>query len=187
MKKQLLFWIIITISFSCSSQESYKNYHHSLKKLLKDSVLINKQLSINVDKSDYKLALLADTIVVKEYPVVFGGNPKEDKLRQGDQCTPEGKFKIRSKYPHKSWSKFIWIDYPNRNSWNKHNQAKREGKIPEDATIGGEIGIHGIPEGLDFMIDLRRNWTLGCISLKNKDIEELYPYITENTIIKISK
>ena len=30
----------------------------------------------------------------------------------GDKCTPEGKFKMITKHPHKEWSKFIWINYP---------------------------------------------------------------------------
>ena len=106
---------------------------------------------------------------------------------QGDQCTPEGIFKVLSKYPHKSWSKFIWIDYPNAESWRKHNRAKQKGEIPKDAKIGGEIGIHGVPNGTDFLIDLKRNWTLGCIAMKNKDVNELYPYVKKNTLVTIQK
>jgi murein L,D-transpeptidase YafK len=55
---------------------------------------------------------MADTIIIKQYPVVLGGNPVDDKLLQGDLCTPEGNFLIHAKYPHKSWEKFIWINYP---------------------------------------------------------------------------
>ncbi len=186
MKKLLLYFLIIAFHVSCSYQDILKNDHQSLKELLQDSSLINKPLTLLIDKSDYKLSVVVDSLVIKEYPVVFGGNPKDDKLMQGDQCTPEGSFKMRDKYPHRSWSKFIWIDYPNEDSWEKHNQAKENGKIPEDAGIGGEIGIHGVPEGMDFLIDLKRNWTLGCISLKNSDINEIYPWITTNTVIQIT-
>jgi murein L,D-transpeptidase YafK len=140
-----------------------------------------------IDKSDYCLSILADTIIIKQYPVVFGANPKDDKLREGDQCTPEGEFRIVSKYPHKNWSKFIWINYPTSDSWSKHNAAKAGGRIPATSGIGGEIGIHGVPAGFDSLIDLRKNWTLGCISLKNKDVDEIYPYIGSNTKIMIRK
>jgi murein L,D-transpeptidase YafK len=142
---------------------------------------------VQIDKSDYTLSLLSDTITLKQYPVVFGGNPVDDKLREGDQCTPEGTFYIISKYPHRNWSRFIWIDYPNDDSWKKHNTAKNEGRIPKEASIGGEIGIHGVPEGGDAAIDLKYNWTLGCISLKNTDIEEFYPLINKSTRIVITK
>ena len=53
-----------------------------------------------IDKSDYKLSIRIDTLVLKEYPVVFGKKENNDKLMQGDKCTPEGHFKIISKYPH---------------------------------------------------------------------------------------
>jgi murein L,D-transpeptidase YafK len=144
-------------------------------------------IAVLIDKSDYTLQIFAADTLVKTYAVVFGGNPIDDKLRQGDQCTPEGIFKINSKYPHKSWSKFIWLNYPTADSWKKHKQAKIDGLIPSNAKIGGEIGIHGVPEGQDFAIDKRINWTLGCISLKNADVNEIYPFIDGKTEIKIQK
>ena len=184
MKKTILF-IFMTLSIlSCKSQQ-FKNYNKPLAELLSDSLFLNKPVIVCVEKSKYKLSIMIDSITVKAYPVVFGGNPIDDKLKQGDKCTPEGKFKIRTKYPHQSWSKFIRIDYPNEDSWAKHKQAKAVNKIPENANIGGEIGIHGVPEGMDYLIDNRINWTLGCISMKNIDVEEIYPYLNENTEVKI--
>jgi len=153
-----------------------------------DSLNIDEStIEILIDKSDFKLTLQSEEHILKEYPVVFGGNPTEDKRMEGDQCTPEGNFKMVSRYPHKSWSKFIWINYPTSESWKKYKKAKSELKIPETATIGGEIGIHGVPEGMDHLIDLKSNWTLGCISMKNKDVNEIYPYISAETKIHIRK
>ena len=145
------------------------------------------EISILIDKSDYQLQIYASDTLVKTFPIVLGGNPLDDKLREGDQCTPEGNFKIVSKYPHKTWSKFIWINYPTDDSWRKHNKAKEDGVIPKNATIGGEIGIHGVPKGTDVMIKTHVNWTLGCISLTNKDVNEIYPFIDKNTVILIRK
>ena len=145
------------------------------------------QIYLHIDKSDFVLTVMADTIILKQYPFVLGGNPVEDKLRQGDLCTPEGKFLVKAKYPHKSWDKFIWIDYPNENSWKKHRQAKQEGIIEDYDKIGGEIGIHGVPKGTDEIINLGMNWTLGCISLKNKDINDFYPMISNGTVVIIQK
>jgi murein L,D-transpeptidase YafK len=160
-----------------------KNQVVSLEKLLPKGT----KIAVVIDKSDYQLHIYTADTLVKTYPVVFGGNPIDDKLRQGDRCTPEGTFKIVSKYPHKSWSKFIWINYPTADSWRKHKQAKAEGRIPKDASIGGEIGIHGVPKGSDFMIKTHVNWTLGCISLTNKDIDEIYPFFDKQTTITIQK
>lgn len=182
--------LILVVFFQCSSKSRYDDYLNYEKKLsqLIDSLGINKQeLKILIDKSDYKLTICTDRQVVKEYPVVFGGDPVDDKRMEGDQRTPEGVFSIRGFYPHKSWSKFIWIDYPTKDSWEKHQKAKDDGLIPANASIGGEIGIHGVPEGYDHAIDYKMNWTLGCISLKNNDVNEIYPYIFEGMTVKIVK
>ena len=189
MRLLLNYVIIILFTLSCSSKEdnSLNNYNYTLTELF-DSLNIDKnKITILIDKSDYKLSVFIDTFSIKEYPVVFGGNPVDDKLQQGDDCTPEGTFNMILKYPHKEWNKFIWINYPNDESWEKHKSAKEENLIPQDAKIGGEIGIHGVPEGFDKLIDLKFNWTLGCVSLKNKDVDEIYPYITESTEIIIQK
>ena len=145
------------------------------------------KIEIIIDKSDYQLQVFTQDTLVKTYPVVFGGNAEDDKLREGDSCTPEGVFYINSKYPHQSWSKFIWINYPTADSWKKHKKAKKDNVIPQDATIGGEIGIHGVPEGADNIIADKFNWTLGCISLTNKDVNEIYPFIDKETKITIQK
>jgi len=144
-------------------------------------------ISILIDKSDYTLTVLNKETVLKTYRMVLGTNPVDDKRMQGDRCTPEGTFHIVSKYPHKSWRKFIWIDYPNDESRRKFKEAKANGEIPKNAKIGGEVGIHGTPSDCDYLIDDKVNWTWGCISLKRKDVDEIYPYINEDTDIVIVK
>ena len=146
-----------------------------------------EDIHLDISKSTYMLKVMADTLVLKSYPMVLGGNPEDDKLRQGDQCTPEGTFHIKSKYPHEQWSKFLWIDYPTADSWRKHQAAKARGDIPSGAAIGGEIGIHGVPRGRDKLIDVGINWTLGCVSLKRADIDEIYPYVQVGTEVQINK
>lgn len=123
--------------------------------------------------------------VLKSYPVVFGSNPVDDKRMQGDRCTPEGNFSVRDLYPHKKWNKFIWLDYPTEDSWRKHKAAKQSGDIPASAAIGGEIGIHGVEKGYDYAIDHKMNWTLGCISMKNAHLDEIFPLIKKGTRVEI--
>lgn len=163
------------------------NYNISLNKLF-DSLKLNKnKAQIFVIKSKYILAIKVDSKIIKSYPIVLGLNPVDDKLKQGDRCTPEGKFKIKSKFPHKEWSKFIWFDYPNQSSFIKHNNAKRNGLISKNSSIGGEVGIHGVPSGADYVIDKKQNWTWGCISLKNKDIDEIYDFVFVGMTVEIIK
>ncbi len=170
MKRTLFYFTLCLLFFQCHGTSSEKLIHYDtpLSELLDSINKHNKPISILIDKSDYILSIMLDSVIIKQYPVVLGGNPIDDKLREGDQCTPEGTFKIRDKYPHASWSKFIWIDYPNDDSWKKHKAAKSKSLIPKNSSIGGEIGIHGVPDGGNFLIDTKVNWTLGCISLEEQ-------------------
>ncbi|VEP18022.1 conserved hypothetical protein [Hyella patelloides LEGE 07179] len=106
-------------------------------------------------------------------------------MKEGDLKTPEGIFKVKDLYPHPQWSKFVWLDYPNQQSWHKHLQAKKQGIIPLSASVGSAIGIHGVNQGNDYLIEERNNWTWGCISLKNKDVDEIYSVIEIGTVVKI--
>ncbi|NJK86235.1 MAG: L,D-transpeptidase [Bacteroidales bacterium] len=189
---RFIFNIIISLCLSfvssCHSQSGkYKNYKTDLNEIMESHSYEKQKIKVIINKSAYKLTLMIDSMIIKEYPVVFGGNPIDDKRMEGDNCTPEGNFKMISKYAHEKWSKFIWINYPTEQSWIKHNTAKKNGEIPECAKIGGQIGIHGVPKGTDIMIDFKINWTLGCISMKNKDIHEIFPYINQTTGIIIHK
>jgi murein L,D-transpeptidase YafK len=205
MKKPILSILCFALSLSVQSCDNKTDSIKmvSIKKNPISSVLINENrslaflidslqvkqhnVSIQIDKSDYILMVLNKAEVLKSYRMVLGSNPKDDKRMEGDRCTPEGTFHIVSKYPHKSWRKFIWIDYPNDESRRKFKEAKLNGEIPKDAKIGGEIGIHGTPEYSDYLIDDKVNWTWGCVSLKRKDVDEIYPYINESTEIIIEK
>ncbi len=151
----------------------------NLKKLDKNAIVIV------VEKSKYRLTVYYQNKPIKSYAIVLGANPKDDKLRQGDKRTPEGLFHVRDLYYHSAWSKFILLDYPTQDSWRKYTQAKTRGEVTTEDDIGGEIGIHGVKKGQDWLIDRRLNWTLGCISLKNKDVDEIYPLLQRGTAIEI--
>lgn len=174
----------VNVSSSKSDKSELLNYDRSILDLV--SQPINKsQTAIRIEKSNYQLIILYQNSPIKSYPIVLGSNPVGDKLREGDLKTPEGIFKIRDLYPHARWSKFIWLDYPNQESWDKHLAAKRTGKIKPSDTIGGEIGIHGVPNNSDSLIDRQSNWTWGCISLKNKDVDEIYSVLQTGTTVEI--
>jgi murein L,D-transpeptidase YafK len=149
----------------------------SLSRLLDSLAIPADSIRIRVEKSTRSFSLLAQGIQLKVYPCVLGQVPMGDKRMQGDRRTPEGHFAIRSKYPHKDWHKFVWIDYPNAESRRRFQERKRSGEIPSNADIGGEIGIHGVPSGMDHWIVQGEDWTWGCIALRNADLDEVYPFI----------
>jgi murein L,D-transpeptidase YafK len=142
---------------------------------------------IVIDKSDYELHLFDQKGWLSSYPVVFGNNDQGDKLMQGDRKTPEGTFTIIQKKHHSYWYRFMLLDYPNEDSYARFKDRKARGLIPAGAQIGGGIGIHGTLHKQDYMVDKYYNWTLGCISLKRADIEELYNLIPDSTTVTIRK
>lgn len=144
-------------------------------------------ISILIDKSDYELSVYDEKGWYATYPVVFGNNSLDDKKMEGDNKTPEGSFKIVSKRVHEKWYRFLAIDYPTRESWEKFNARKKRGEIPANATIGGSIGIHGTWPREDFVIDKYKNWTMGCISMKKDDVLEIYGYTPLGTKVVIRK
>lgn len=144
-------------------------------------------VTILIDKSDYELHVYDSKGWYATYPVVFGNNPLADKKMEGDKLTPEGRFRIVSKRPHDKWSRFLALDYPTPEHKARFEERKRRGEIPRNASPGGGIGIHGTWPNDDFMIDRFKNWTNGCIALKNSDVQELYGYIQVGTPVVIRK
>ena len=144
-----------------------------------------EEISVLIEKSAYRLTVFSDLEPVKSYPMVLGYSPEGDKFVEGDRKTPEGIYYIRDLYPHPEWSKFIWLNYPTSQDWREHFREKLAGNIPLSASIGSEVGIHGVLSGADTLIEAGDNWTWGCISLKNADVDELYAFVGANTLVEI--
>lgn len=79
------------------------------------------------------------------------------------------------------------LDYPTAESYEKFKQRKAAGLIPQNAQIGGGVGIHGTWPHEEFAVDRYQNWTEGCISMKNEDIDELFKMIPPGTKVIIRK
>ncbi len=145
-----------------------------------------RKVRFHVDKSERRFRVYVGDSLLKTYPCVLGERPVGDKFHQGDRKTPEGTYTFRSKRIHASWHTFIWVDYPNAESYRRYKERKAHGAIPAGKDIGGEIGIHGVPDGMDHWIDAGADWTWGCIALKNADVDEIYPYIIpQKTVMEI--
>lgn len=181
--------LLISVSWlSCFDNSTQQTRNDKPIQNIIDSLgLTNQEIWLYVNKSDYLLSVYIDSQILKSYPVVLGFNPFDDKMKEGDGCTPEGTFELIDLYPHAKWSKFMWIGYPNDESWRKFEANKAVGLIADSDKIGGEIGIHGVPEGMDALIDVGKNCTLGCISLKNKDVDEIYTVCKKSTKVVIVK
>lgn len=129
-----------------------------------------------------------DVTLIKIYKVVFGNDDMGDKRIEGDRKTPEGTFRILSKRYDNRWNRFLLLDYPNESSYSKFQNRQARGEISQAATIGNGIGIHGVEKtsGItDVYVEKRINWTLGCISMKTEDVNELYEVLKVGTPVVI--
>lgn len=142
------------------------------KKFNPDTINVDS-VSIKVLKSKNRLQVFYKGKILTAYKCVFGPYHLLQKQCEGDRRTPEGTFTIQTCKDHEKWDKFMLFDYPNDESRRMFEENKRNGSIPSSAQIGGLVGIHGIWPNGDNVIDLKHNWTDGCVSLKNADVEEL--------------
>lgn len=67
----------------------------------------------------------------------------------------------------------------------KSNIAYYTSQLKSYPKIGGAIEIHGTRQDNEKSVDLGDNWTDGCISLRNSDIDNLYRKIDVGTTIEI--
>lgn len=109
----------------------------------------------------------------------LGFDPVSDKTKQGDGATPEGRYHVQAvkNIGQTDFYRAFLIDYPNKRDWREFREAKRSGLIPKDASIGGEIEIHG--RG-----GRRYDWTRGCMAVRNEEMDVLFDYVKRGMIGK---
>ena len=128
---------------------------------------------IVVSKSRRRMWLLHRDKVLRRYPISLGFAPEGDKKVEGDGKTPEGRYVIDRRNADSQFHLSLGISYPNAQDI---EEAKALGQPP-----GGDIFIHGeSPKPQD-----RRDWTFGCIAVRNRDIEEIYAMVPNGAVIDI--
>jgi murein L,D-transpeptidase YafK len=133
-----------------------------------------------VNKSKRELLLCRDGVVIRSYKVALGKNPVGPKAHQGDSRTPEGAYTISGRNAASAYHKSLRISYP---SAADRERARRQGVDP-----GGDIMIHGLPNGYGYIGAAHRlaDWTDGCIAVTNAEIEEIWNLVADGTPIQIN-
>jgi murein L,D-transpeptidase YafK len=126
---------------------------------------------VQVHKTDRKLYLFHNDRVLKSYDIALGFAPDGHKQFEGDGKTPEGLYYISHKNPDSNYHLSLRISYPNEADL---AFAETEGKSP-----GGDIFIHGGP---NTRIS-QRDWTLGCVSVTDREMEVIYSMVKPGTPI----
>ncbi len=130
-------------------------------------------------KKERTLQLMSQGKVIKSYRIALGGDPAGPKTRQGDHKTPEGVYVLDSRNTHSQFYKSIHISYPNARD---REEARRKGVSP-----GGDVFVHGLPNGYGFVGAAHRlkDWTDGCMAVTNREIDEIWAAVADGTPIEI--
>jgi murein L,D-transpeptidase YafK len=128
---------------------------------------------IEVHKGDRMMYLLHETTVLRSYKISLGYAPEGPKQFSGDGKTPEGAYLITHRNARSTYHLSLGISYPNEAD---RAYAEAQGKDP-----GNDIFIHGA----NTRGSSEGDWTVGCIAVTDREIEEIYAMVNPGTRINI--
>lgn len=179
----LLGTAMCVVSFSQTS-DGLRNQRSMLGELKDPAIIIRKTQRV--------LEVYDRGKLVKTFTVVLGFAPTGDKEVEGDGKTPEGEFYVFTKNPKSRFYLSLGLSYPSKDDARRGLAAGVITKSqldeivsaidarkmpPQKTGLGGEIFIHGGGIG--------RDWTLGCVALKNEEIEEIFNAVKIGTLVTI--
>lgn len=138
-----------------------------------------------ISKSRHRMEAWSGTRLVKIYRVAVGRGGAGPKLMEGDNRTPEGLYRVVRRFPSRKYHRFLLLSYPNDRDRRAFLQARRAGRIPAGARIGGQIGIHGEKRGFRLLPHKWVDWTQGCVAVDDDEIEELYTAVAPDARVEI--
>ena len=135
--------------------------------------------SMVVEKQRRTLTLYQQGVPVRTYQIALGKEPTGDKIRIGDNRTPEGVFHIDFRNAQSKYHKALHISYPDA----AHVQRANALGVP----AGGDIMIHGLPPAYANLGPAHReyDWTNGCIAVTDEEIEEIWAAVPNGAMIEI--
>ena len=118
---------------------------------------------------------------------------------RGDNMTPLGRFRITHVERDTRFHRFAGLSYPDAE---RAQRGRRQGDVsapelqailaahrrgrapPQDTTLGGHIGIHGLGDA-DPKLHETMNWTRGCVALTDRQIDSLLPWLHVGMTVEI--
>jgi len=156
-----------------------------------DSTLNPASWAVNVFKRRQELLVYYKGRLFRRYDAVFGrALDLGAKQWAQDRRTPEGVYTIIEKYPSARFHWFLRLNYPNLVDRVRYETQRINGVVPVDGdgkepTVGSAIGIHGTD--VPILNAGHINWTTGCISVENKDINDLERLLPVGTVVIIKQ
>jgi len=164
--------------------KSYKTQECRQEMAIGDDIIAEGRVDeIIIYKSQRKMDLYRNGIVVDTLSVSLGRNPEGHKEKRGDYRTPEGQYWIKRKLCSQKYYRSLCISYPREEDVKK---ANAKGVNP-----GGDITIHAQPtwnaSGVGDTYTFSKDWTQGCIAVSNRDMQRLWYAVREGVSITIKK
>lgn len=134
---------------------------------------------IVVRKKEHTLELFRGGSAFKKYKIALGTRPIGPKTQQGDHKTPEGTYTIDRRNAHSHFYRALHISYPNAED---RERAQKVG-VP----AGGDIMIHGLPNGFGWLGSAHRlrDWTDGCIAVTDAEMNEIWQLVPDGARVEI--
>jgi murein L,D-transpeptidase YafK len=158
--------------------------------------------SIEISKSERKIRIKDHGVTLSEYACAFGKGGDGAKVKRGDNKTPEGEYQVLAINRKSGYHIFLHLSYPNLSDIEKAKSAglitdsaysslaedmKQGRPIPQNTVLGGQVGIHGLKNGMGWLgrFHLNMDWTQGCIAVTNPEIEEIAAQVKVGTKVTI--
>ncbi|MBK9577981.1 MAG: L,D-transpeptidase family protein [Fibrobacterota bacterium] len=136
--------------------------------------------SIVILKKDRELMAMRNDSVLARYSIALGKTPEGAKRCEGDNKTPEGRYRVVLKKEHSQFHKALQISYP--------DSEDRAASKALRCDPGSSIMIHGLKNGMGWLGSFQSavDWTKGCIALKDDDMDVLFEQskVGTNVIIR---
>ncbi|WP_226780041.1 L,D-transpeptidase family protein [Oceaniglobus trochenteri] len=132
---------------------------------------------IVVFKGERTMHLMHHRKRLKSYKFDLGFAPVGHKQFEGDGKTPEGVYFIDRRNPESRFHLSIGLSYPNERD---RAFAEAMGQKP-----GGDIFIHGRGPFYNLKKNRKPDWTWGCISVSDREMEEIYSMVATGTQIVV--
>ncbi len=169
----MLFVVTVNINSSCQSNKPPKI--DSCNRIMESFSLNRSGKTIIVDKGERKMILFKDGKKLSAFKVTIGEEPG-NKLRSGDNRTPEGIFVVQKIENSKNW-----YYYPDNDTSKPVLGAYGDWFIRLIVPGFQGIGIHGHYHD----DDLGNRASKGCIRLSNNKLQEVVDFAEVGTPVLI--
>ncbi len=133
-----------------------------------------------IDKADHRLIVYRRGRQVAVFKAELGTAGLAPKRHAGDCATPEGRYRVTAVKTGGAtrYYKALLLDYPNSDDRRRYQLERAAGTIEAGVGPGSLIEIHGHGgQG--------RDWTEGCVALRDDDMDRLLELVAAGTPVTI--